>query len=75
MKYRAVLILLFLTGLLVIASNRLTYAAPTTINYGNRTFTTPFDTTNWNDVWDLTKGDLTLEYTIDQSNMGIPGMG
>lgn len=73
MKYKAVAILLFLTGLLVIASTKLAYAT-TTINYGNRTFTTAFDTTNWNEVWDLTKGDLTLDYTIDQSQMGKPGV-
>jgi PKD repeat protein len=46
----------------------------TTINYGTRTFTAPFDVTNWNEVWDLTKGDLTLDYTIDQTLMGIPGV-
>lgn len=71
-KYKAVVILSFLTGLLVITSTKMAYATMT--NYGNRTFTTPFDTTNWNDVWDLTKGDLTLDYTIDQSHMGKPGV-
>jgi len=72
-KYKAVLTLIFLTGLLVIASTRTAYST-TMINYGNRTFTAPFDSTNWNDVWDLTKGDLTLDFTIDQSHMGKPGV-
>jgi PKD repeat protein len=74
LKYKTVVTLLFLTGLLVITSTKNAYATTTTINYGNRTFATPFDATNWNDVWDLTKSDLTLDYTIDQSHMGKPGV-
>jgi len=33
----------------------------------------PWDATHWNDVWDLTQGDLTLAYTIDMSHLNQPG--
>jgi hypothetical protein len=46
--------------------------ALTTVNYGNLTLASPFQATNWNDLWDLTKGDLTLTYTIDMSGVTQP---
>jgi PKD repeat protein len=73
MKYKLVMTLVFFTGLLVLASTKTAYSV-TTIPYGTLTLNTPFYSTSWPEVWDLTKGDLTLEYTIDQTHAGIPGV-
>ncbi len=44
-------------------------AFATTINYGNVSLTPGYSAGHFNDVWDLTKGDLTLSYTIDMSSI------
>ncbi|MFC2161940.1 PKD domain-containing protein [Acidobacteriota bacterium] len=48
-------------------------AAQMTVIYGDLTLNSPWFTTHWSDVWDLTKGDLTLSYTIDMSTINQPG--
>lgn len=42
-------------------------------SYGNLTLDSPWETTHWDDVWDLTQGDLTLSYTIDMTGLHQPG--
>lgn len=44
-----------------------------TKNYGDLTLSAPWTTTHWNDVWDLTQGDLTLSYIIDMRGLNQPG--
>ena len=34
---------------------------------------TPYESTHWDQVWDLTQGDVTLSYTIDMNNVLQPG--
>ncbi len=34
---------------------------------------TPYEAMHWPEVWDLTKGDLILSYTIDMNNVRQPG--
>ena len=41
----------------------------TTINYGNVSFSPTYSAQHYGDVWDLTKGSLTLTYTIDLSKV------
>jgi hypothetical protein len=57
----------FLVILLMVAMSLSAYGK--TVNYGNLTLSPPFTATNFADVWDLTKGDLTLSYTIDMSHI------
>lgn len=59
---------LLLMGLLGFAISARNVDATTTINYGNLTLNPSYMATHWPDVWDLTKGDLALSYTIDMSN-------
>jgi PKD repeat protein len=42
-------------------------------DYGGLTLNSPWTVTHWNDVWDLTQGDLILSYTIDMTNLHQPG--
>jgi len=37
------------------------------------TLSSPWTVTHWDDVWDLTQGDLTLSYTIDMNGLNQPG--
>jgi len=49
-----------------------------TANYGHLTLTPvggQANATNWPEVWDLTKGDLTLSYRIDISDIRQPAPG
>ncbi len=72
MKYKSVVTLLFLTGLLFIASTKMAYSTSTTKNYADITLSSPNQTTHLDDVWDLTQGDLTLSYTIDMGTVHQP---
>jgi hypothetical protein len=47
-------------------------SGPVTQNYGDLMLSGTWQTTHWSDVWDLTKGDLTLSYTIDMSAVTQP---
>ena len=47
------------------SADQVTYAGPYTL-------TSPSESRNWDDVWDLTKGDVVLSYTIDMSNLHQP---
>jgi len=67
------LIAVLLTGLVIFTHTR-NVDATTTINYGNLTLNPSYMATHWPDVWDLTKGDLTLSYTIDMSNVLQPSV-
>ncbi|APH39464.1 PKD domain-containing protein [Methanohalophilus halophilus] len=42
-------------------------------NYGNVTLDAPYEATHWDDVWNLTQGNLTLSYTIDMNGLNQPG--
>lgn len=44
-------------------------SAQVTVNYGSYTLSPGFSATHWSDVWDLTRGDLTLSYRIDMSGI------
>lgn len=48
-------------------------AGPVTKEYGDLTLNSPSTSTHWEDVWDLTQGDLTLRYTIDMTGLHQPG--
>jgi PKD repeat protein len=52
----------------------ISHAGEETINYGGRTLYSPWTTTHWNNVWDLTQGDLTLSYIIDMTGLNQPGL-
>jgi len=67
-----------LAGLLAFAYSTRNVNATTTRNYGDLTLTptgvwTDWGT-HWSDVWDLTKGDLTLSYTIDMTHVTQPAV-
>jgi len=64
---------MMLCAVLLMALSPAGAAAQTTITYTDLTLNTPQEFTNWNDVWDLTQGDLTLSYTIDMSQINQPG--
>jgi hypothetical protein len=72
-KIRVTLVMLIVLALTVIPALQVNAAAPTTINYGGITLNSPWTATHWNDVWDLTLGDLTLSYTIDMTGLHQPG--
>jgi PKD repeat protein len=65
-------------GLLILAATAKSANSTTVINYGDLTLTPPgvwtVMATHWNDVWDLTKGDLTLSYTIDMTGVTQPAV-
>jgi hypothetical protein len=42
-------------------------------DYGDLTLIASWTVTHWSEVWDLTKGDLTLSYTIDMTGLNQPG--
>jgi len=64
---------MMLCAVLLVGLSPVGAGAQATINYGNFILNTPAEFTNWNDVWDLTQGDLTLSYTIDMSQINQPG--
>ncbi|MCC6608925.1 MAG: PEP-CTERM sorting domain-containing protein [Burkholderiales bacterium] len=47
-------------------------ASAMTINYGSLTLSGGYQATHFNDVWNLTAGDLTLSYTIDMTGVTQP---
>src|SRR5512140_3995219 len=58
--------------LLVVLVGAALLAAPAlgmTANYGSVTLNPSFTALNFTDVWDLTLGDVTVSYTIDQSQV------
>lgn len=74
LKVRLILTLLMLmiTSLSFAATKNV--HSSTTINYGDITLSSSGTVvaTNWNEIWDLTKGDLTLHYTIDMTGVTQP---
>jgi hypothetical protein len=57
----------FFVVLFLVAMSLTAYGKTT--NYGNLTLSPGYLATNFADVWDLTKGDLSLSYTIDMSHI------
>jgi len=60
------------SGLVIMLPNS-TAAGPVNRDYGGLTLNSPWTATHWNDVWDLTQGDLTLSYDIDMRGLHQPG--
>lgn len=49
------------------------YADVETRFYDQVTLDSPWTSTHWDDIWDLTQGDLVLSYVIDMRNLTQPG--
>jgi len=64
---------MMLCAVLLVGLSPVGAGAQTTNYYGDFTLDAPWEVTHWNDVWDLTQGDLTLSYTIDMSKINQPG--
>jgi len=75
-KAITIFLAVLLAGLLAFAYSTRNVNATTIKSYGDLTLTPPgvwtVMSTHWSDVWDLTKGDLTLSYTIDMTGVMQP---